>query len=515
MLPRLRGEASRGAPPPDDGFVDRFLLVFPATPPAAGERWRQVSEEALAAWQTVVERLLSLEMVADGERGPRPFYVRLTAGGREEWQRFTDEHAAEVNAEDFPPHLAGPWAKMRGYMARLALVVHFLRWACGEAEGEDVDGDSAARAARLVDYFKAHARKAHALMDADPRVAEVRRLLHWLQERGQSRFSKRDAYQGLKGTFRKVEDLDAVLASAEKYVLVRPEAQPPTPRPGPGRKPSPLYEVNPALLGCIQQGLGNASLRAEGGVLPGDSVFDSGNSGKRPCRSRPGSAPTSGEGATPGITDHNSHYPQNGPRRAEPVGADRGSLLPGGHSGDSGNCGSTHLPATAYQLIVDSEGTATLAEELAGITLVAVDLETTGLCTRTDRVRLLSLAWRRGKETRVRLVDCYACDPAPVLAALADSELVAHNAKFDLAFLRRLGYEPAAAAHDTMLLAELLYAGQRPKVGLAACAGRELGLTLNKAQRPTPACAPGTAGRGGPVPPRYRRVPCRAGDGWG
>ena len=42
--------------------------------------------------------------------------------GRSAWQQFTDDHAAERNARDFPGCLSGPWSKLRGYTARLALL---------------------------------------------------------------------------------------------------------------------------------------------------------------------------------------------------------------------------------------------------------------------------------------------------------------------------------------------------------------------------------------------------------
>src|SRR5262249_28612913 len=151
VLDRLRGEPVRGARPADDGFLDRFLFSYPAELPAVGEQWREVSNDTLDAWKAAVERLLALAMVTDGER-PRPFLVHLTACGRGAWKRFTEGHAAELNAEDFPAHLIGPWTKLRGYGARLALILHYLRWVTGEANGEDVDGESMDRAAILVAY---------------------------------------------------------------------------------------------------------------------------------------------------------------------------------------------------------------------------------------------------------------------------------------------------------------------------------------------------------------------------
>src|SRR5262249_3460472 len=82
VLGRLRGETVRGAPPPDDGFVDRFLISFPRPLPAQGETWREVSGPALEAWAGVVEYLLGLRMGEQPGEPPPPFYVHLTGGGK-------------------------------------------------------------------------------------------------------------------------------------------------------------------------------------------------------------------------------------------------------------------------------------------------------------------------------------------------------------------------------------------------------------------------------------------------
>src|SRR5258708_39062161 len=87
VLGRLRGESVRGVAPPDDGFLDRFVFSYPLELPAVGEQWREVSEEALDAWREMIEKLLGLEMVAEEGRS-RPFLIRLSSCGRQEWQRF-------------------------------------------------------------------------------------------------------------------------------------------------------------------------------------------------------------------------------------------------------------------------------------------------------------------------------------------------------------------------------------------------------------------------------------------
>jgi hypothetical protein len=249
-LPTLRGDKPWQRAE-QDGFIDRVLLSYPQDPPAAAENWREIGDPARKALSFVMERLWSLDMVpvtdaAGGVTGYRPFIVKLDAAARQEWQRFTEGHAREINTGSLPPHLVGPWAKLKGYAVRLALIIHYLRWACDKAPDGDVDDESMARAARLIDYFKAHARKVYAVMDADPKTAAARRVLRWIAGQRQPRFQKRDAYQALKGTFRTIDELEPALTLLEKHGYIRPE--PGQARAGPGRKPSPYYEAHPDLL---------------------------------------------------------------------------------------------------------------------------------------------------------------------------------------------------------------------------------------------------------------------------
>jgi hypothetical protein len=108
-----------------------------------------------------------------------------------------------------------------------------------------------------------------------------------------------------------------------------------------------------------------------------------------------------------------------------------------------------------YLLVTDRAGLDVVATAIDGTERLGLDLETTGLNPRTDRVRLLSLAGDTiDGGTFAYLVDCFAVDPSPLWEILAGKELVLHNAAFDLAFLARLGFTPAGPVHDTMLLSQ-------------------------------------------------------------
>ena len=242
VVERFRGEPHRGAPPPDDGFLDRWLFSFPAELPAIGERWLEISTEATTAWGDCVQRLLAMQRHADDDGELRPFFLRLDTSGRKAWQMFTDAHAAELNIPDFPDHLRGHWAKLRGYCGRLALIVHLLHT---DDDKADVNGEAVNRAAELVKYFKSHARKVYLMMDADHRVKAAKKILAWIARENRSEFKRWELHKDVAsdGFFPTLESLDVPLELLEthNYLRQRPEESG-----GRGRPPSPTYIVNPS-----------------------------------------------------------------------------------------------------------------------------------------------------------------------------------------------------------------------------------------------------------------------------
>jgi hypothetical protein len=226
-----------------DGFLDRILFAYPDALPVAGYSDACVTEEQSAVWLETLDYLTGLNMAAH-EGGCRPYFVRLTHDGREEWRDFVNAHAAEMNAEGFPDALAGPWSKMKGYCARLSLIVQLLWAAQRDGTEENVDAQSVRGAVRLVNYFKAHAAKVYRELDVSHQVRDAGKVLRWLRRERLATFSKRDAHNALQGTFKTVDDLEPVLGLLTRHHYIRPAPQPE--REGSGRRPSPVYEVNPS-----------------------------------------------------------------------------------------------------------------------------------------------------------------------------------------------------------------------------------------------------------------------------
>jgi len=226
-----------------DGGMDRVLFAYPEPRQVPDWTWDELGEEAQAPWRETVQELLNLNM-EPGAHGLRPFLVGLTDDAKTTWAALMNSLAAEMNADDFPPHLRGPWAKFRVYAARLALIIHYLRFVNKEAAEQKVDGESVRRAGLLIAYFKSHTRKVLAAMNADPKVAAAKRILKSLKRNPALKdFTRTDLFQLVRGTFKEAGDLDAPLALLTAHNYLRSYIRE---KPKESRGPNPVrYEVNP------------------------------------------------------------------------------------------------------------------------------------------------------------------------------------------------------------------------------------------------------------------------------
>ena len=134
-------------------------------------------------------------------------------------------------------------AKLAGATLRLAAVLH-----CVEHGAAGYISETTIRAAVEVGrYLVPHAEAVLNMMKAKEGSGDddARYVLRWIERHGRREFTKRDAQQHGKRRFPKADDIDPALAELARrgYVRLRPlDAT------GPGRPPSPSYEVNPAAF---------------------------------------------------------------------------------------------------------------------------------------------------------------------------------------------------------------------------------------------------------------------------
>jgi hypothetical protein len=227
---------------------------------------------------------------------------------------------------------------------------------------------------------------------------------------------------------------------------------------------------------------------ADGDVSDGDGDDSCGGGGLPPGDSpSPPSSGTSPNGQT--TSDESPEFGTAGTAFPEVGG---GLFVDQDPAADRPETPSTPPSPPTYTLVTDSADLPMVIQAVQESSLVGLDIETTGLDPRADRVRLLQIAAdNTDGGITVYMIDCFATDPSPVWEALSSVPVVAHNASFELSFLTRLGFVPGEV-RDTMLMSQVCYAGdpcvqqgEKEQRGhsLLACCLRELGETIDKTQQ--------------------------------
>lgn len=122
---------------------------------------------------------LALEHNDNGD--PRPREVLLSGEALGRFREEVDALREEMEEPDFSNVLRGPWSKLEAYLARLSLVLAMAQVVRGPARPERVELEDVERAASLVEYFKAHARRAYLQLYSESRedrlLADLTKIL--------------------------------------------------------------------------------------------------------------------------------------------------------------------------------------------------------------------------------------------------------------------------------------------------------------------------------------------------
>jgi hypothetical protein len=134
-------------------------------------------------------------------------------------------------------------AKATGAMVRIAGLLHlaggfesFESFERGRVTRREVDESE-----KILLFFLSHSLAAFRVMGMDASISQARKLLNWIQKGQLTRFTRREAHQKHRATFKKADEIDPALRVLEEHGHIRPLANESTG----GRPASPTYEVNP------------------------------------------------------------------------------------------------------------------------------------------------------------------------------------------------------------------------------------------------------------------------------
>ena len=225
------------------GLLARFLYSLPAS--NVGSRPNHnppVPEEDAHNYQAALQRLLALPVPTDEMGQPRPPVLTFTPEAAAGFAEFRNLVEAELRPGGLLHDIEDWGGKFAGAVARISGILHMAER--GDTE-RTITAHTLQSAIKIGQYFAAHARAAFDLMGADAAMDDARCVLAWLQRKGLDTFTRRDAHHALQSRFQRKEPLITALGILEERHYIRErEAKE---RAVTGRKPGPIYEVNPAL----------------------------------------------------------------------------------------------------------------------------------------------------------------------------------------------------------------------------------------------------------------------------
>lgn len=226
------------------GLLARFLFAMPKS--LLGRRVINappVHAGVKSDYHANVLALLNLPLEKDGRGEANPYVLQLEPDASEALRNF--EIWIEPQLSEFGPlgSISDWGGKLVGAVARIAALLHMVgSIGCGSQWQAPITRVTMERAIDLGTHFIPNAKAAFAEMGADPVVEKSKKLLRWIAHADLDSFTQRDAHQALRGVFTTPAELEAPLLILIGRDFIRMRTQE---RKGPGRKGSPVFDVNP------------------------------------------------------------------------------------------------------------------------------------------------------------------------------------------------------------------------------------------------------------------------------
>ncbi len=137
----------------DAGLAGRMLFSMP---PDRSQRWTKafVSAPTKNGYRNLIRSILSMRTGENALDPENPCVVTLSKQAETLYAAFQNENADERDKMESETQKAF-WPKITAYAARIALVLHVVRWVESKtADFEKVDGESMESAIRLMRWFK-------------------------------------------------------------------------------------------------------------------------------------------------------------------------------------------------------------------------------------------------------------------------------------------------------------------------------------------------------------------------
>ncbi len=144
----------------DNGLIDRILFAYPKRHTISQWQLHDIENEydgkgCFELWNDVVNKVLALPCHYDEETGMViPRIINFTQEAQQYFFDWRNQTVDYINSIKDDALIDGRIMKTHLNTARLALVIQFMRWACGEANDDEIDILSVKSAILLSSYFE-------------------------------------------------------------------------------------------------------------------------------------------------------------------------------------------------------------------------------------------------------------------------------------------------------------------------------------------------------------------------
>lgn len=166
-----------------NGLAARLLFAFP---PRAAKVWTEddLDDHNCLQLENVFDRLEQLA-TETAQAHSACQYVTLDASAKPLWIDYYNQHNHEQT--QLEGELAAAWSKLEECAARLALVLHCVRWAAGtHDDSTSLDACSMQQGITLAEWFKHEAKRIYAMLNESKDDETRRKLTEFIQRKGGS-----------------------------------------------------------------------------------------------------------------------------------------------------------------------------------------------------------------------------------------------------------------------------------------------------------------------------------------
>ena len=198
----------------ENGLAARLLLTAPPKRPRVWSE-KSIPDKLRYAVSDVFDLLLDLKFGTDADGNETPIIIPLDRQAKSVWIDFYNRHGIEQAS--LSGREAALWSKLEGTAPRLALVIHLIRCAAGDANPNAIDEASMTVAVSLAEWFGQEATRIYGMLSETDEERDQRRLVDLIERKGGSvtaRELMRSSNQWSKRTADETEQaLDALVKS--------------------------------------------------------------------------------------------------------------------------------------------------------------------------------------------------------------------------------------------------------------------------------------------------------------